>query len=318
MKPKLLVITGATGVGKTELVIKLAQRMSIEIINADIGQMYVPLTIGTAKPDWRSETTPHHFFDIIDQPVNFSIMSFRDEVEKLVNAIWERGRLPVIVGGSTFYIKSLFWLPEKNQFRDQENFEQIVDNLDNYSDKDIWSLLNKIDPYRAQQIHPNDHYRLQRALEIWRNTGRKPSEFKLQFRPISNETDLIILSRSRDDLYERINARVRIMLEMGWMKEVAGLSQAWRDFLKLKKIIGYDTVVKCLEDGSLYLTESEIEIISQSVRNYAKRQMTFWRGLCRDLNLIKNDMQGQIFELNLTSSDVDLYLNQILQKISLE
>lgn len=301
---KLLIIAGPTGVGKTELVLKLAQKKRIEIINGDIGQMYTPLTIGTAKPNWRNEPVPHHLFDILNSPENFSIIRFREMVTKLVDEIWARGALPVIVGGSTMYIKSLFWLPGAEDGCDK-HIEITADNL--------WEKLNQIDPVRAAALHPNDTYRLQRALAIWQKTGKRPSECALKYQPVVEDSCLIILNRAKDDLYQRIDARVVEMIKEGWVEEVASLDSEWREFLRFKKIIGYETIIEYLEDQ--ILLSDAISKIQQRVRNYAKRQQTFWRGLQRELQGV---MQESVFEIDLTLLEVDLYLNRILQKLELD
>src|SRR5579859_8042174 len=110
-KAFFLVITGPTGVGKTDFALDLAQHIPSEIINADMGQCYKPLTIGTSKPDWKSQATPHHIFDVLDEPAHFSVTDYREKVLDLIHGIWSRNKLPIIVGGSGFYIKSLFFPP---------------------------------------------------------------------------------------------------------------------------------------------------------------------------------------------------------------
>lgn len=302
-------ITGPTGVGKTDFVLQLASKFPSEIINADIGQMYVPLTIGTAKPNWQSEQVPHHMFDIICEPKDFSIVQFRTQVTRLVTEIWARGKTPIIVGGSTLYIKSLFY--KSAELIKLPDISQVLapNNLD------LWQSLNQIDPIRASSLHPNDHYRLKRALDIWQQTGILPSKCLPKISPICENMSLFIINNKKAELYSKIDLRVHVMMEMGWIAEVENLEQDWHEFLRRKKIIGYELILDYLMnkiDNKLKL----INLIQQRVRNYAKRQQTFWQGLQKELAsyppLAKN-----IFEINLTLLDVNLYIEQLLIELKL-
>ena len=109
LNPFILIISGPTGVGKTDFVFELSRHFPLEFINADVGQFYTPLTIGTAKPNWRHETVPHHLFDILDEPKSLSVMQYRDLASVLIRSCWERKKIPVFVGGSLFYLKSLLF-----------------------------------------------------------------------------------------------------------------------------------------------------------------------------------------------------------------
>lgn len=307
---QILIITGATGVGKTDLVLKLAELIPSEIINADIGQMYAPLTIGTAKPDWQKEPVPHHGFDILTQPENFTVVQYRVFVQEKINEIWARGKLPIIVGGSTFYIKALLFppsiLPVGTSDKQAERAQVVAD----LPEDQLWAKLNQIDPLRASRLHPNDTYRLNQALNIWQQTGQLPSTFTPLYHPIAPYT-LVILDRPKLDLYQRIDARVLEMLQMGWAAEVQNLNQAWHDFLKVKKIIGYELILDYLA-GEIDLPTCT-SAIQQRVRNYAKRQQTFWRGLQSALQ--GADAGKHVLELDLTLLSLDLYINQLLKML---
>lgn len=310
---QVLIITGPTGVGKTEFVSKLAASFPAEIINADMGQMYEPLTIGTAKPAWQKETVPQHLFDIINEPIDFSIVQFRKIVIDLVQEIWSRGNTPIIVGGSTLYIKSLFYtsadLPIKNLFNTSDLQKNIIA-------PNLWEILNQIDSKRAAQLHPNDRYRIQRALDIWQKNGVLPSECIPKYEPISENITLFVLNNIRDELYKKNDQRVRVMMEMGWLAEVANLESKWHNFLRRKKIIGYELLLDYL-DQKINNQEACIKAIQKRVRNYAKKQQTFWRGLCADLKL-QEKMKERVFEINLTLLDVNLYIKQLLMKLKLD
>lgn len=223
-----VIICGATGVGKTDFSLALAQKVDAEIINADMGQFYAPLTIGTAKPDWRALPSVHHAFDIIDEPKDFTSASYRKLVSSMIHEVHSRGRIPLIVGGSTLYISSLFFPPTSKAA------STVLKTT--LPDDQLWNYLYRIDPDRAKHIHPRDIYRIKRALTIWETTHKKPSAFRVQFDPVAQPFILIILLRDRDDLYTRINHRVRSMIDQGWIEEVKALiSGPWVPFLLKKK-----------------------------------------------------------------------------------
>lgn len=267
-----MIITGPTGVGKTACVDQLAQNMDIEVINADMGQMYTPLSIGTAKPDWRNTTVPHHLFDIIDEPRDCTVTEYRERALHALSGVWRRQRVPVLVGGSLFYIKSLFFPPS---YVTPET--EIPYHGDSYT---LWQLLQEIDPERANAIHPHDTYRVKRALAIWYATGYKPSSFTPQFMPPSSAY-ITFLTRDREDLYHRIDQRVYTMLENGWLDEVQKLSAPWKTFLQQKHILGYPEVIAYLENEISY--DLLVEQIQKKTRSYAKRQITFWRSFGQQL-----------------------------------
>lgn len=268
---KILFITGPTGSGKTDLSLRIAQENSSEIINADVGQFYKPLTIGTAKPDWKSSPIPHHLFDIIDTPVDFDVCVYRTMLQETVREVWERGNLPIVVGGSLFYIQSLLFPPIGKK---GEVGRKVSCNAEN-----LWAKLHKIDPVRAVAIDPNDTYRIQRALELFEKTGALPSSFEPVFQPFC-DIDILFLDIDRSILYERINQRTEKMIyEEGWIKEVEDLvGTRWISFLKMKKLIGYSEIITWIEAGKKQGDlPGLIEVIKKKTRHYAKRQLTFWK-----------------------------------------
>lgn len=313
---RFLILYGPTGVGKTDVAIELAEQIPAEIINMDMGQMYTPLTIGTAKPDWRSMKAPHHLFDIVGEPRNITVVQYRAACLNVMREIWARGNMPILVGGSGFYLQSLFFPPVQ-----EESLKKIEQSLDATA---LWDTLNAIDPQRASMIHPNDTYRLQRAISIWHSTGKKPSDYAPIYNPLA-PYDVYCLTRERHELYERIDARVHIMMNEGWIEETKGLlGTPWEDFLRSKKIIGYADILEYLSsDLSPEMMKAMIHSIQQKTRNYAKRQMTFWRKLEKDLMREqslheKNGLQSsEIAAINLTLLDVDLYIKQLLKKVDI-
>ena len=305
-KRTVLVVIGPTGVGKTDFVERLFRESAIEIINGDMGQIYVPLTIGTAKPAWQQAPVPHHLFDILSEPVSFSAMKYRKSVTKLIEQIWKKGKLPVIVGGSSFYLLSLFFPPIESDASSE---------IKSFSDEKLWTCLQKIDSQRAQKIHPHDTYRIRRALDIWCATGIKPSSYLPTLNPFASCV-LIWLDRDRTDLYDRIDKRVHAMMQAGWLEEAKELEKSeWSQFLRQKKIIGYDIMFVHLSGA---LTQEELYAkIQQKTRNYAKRQLTFWRSFKRKLKgavdalKIPSNKPITIHELNLTHDNIESYIKQL-------
>lgn len=271
MKKLMIIIYGPTGVGKSDLALKLANYLSAEIVNIDVGQFYTPLSIGTAKPDWKNAPIPHHLFDIINKPVNFTVTAYRSLLLKTLNSLWQHNHLPVVTGGSGFYLRSIFFPPQEGS--------SSTKKVPTYpSDENLWKLLAEIDPARAQEIDPKDIYRIKRALDIWYSTGVKPSEYKPVYDPPASFI-LICLLRERKELYKRINERVVTMIEGGWIEEVKQLiGTPWEPFIREKKIIGYNEILSYLEEKKTNKSlERLIVRIQQRTRHYAKRQITFWR-----------------------------------------
>ncbi|HSW73688.1 MAG TPA: tRNA (adenosine(37)-N6)-dimethylallyltransferase MiaA [Candidatus Limnocylindria bacterium] len=308
---KILFIYGPTGVGKTAIAEKLGGQLPIEIVNMDVGQFYEPLTIGTAKPDWHSSPIPHHLFDTIHEPRNYTVVQYRHDLADVVWDIWQRQRLPVVVGGSGFYLRGLFFPPKENPIGAAEDLE--VDRPAN----ELWERLRAIDPERAQSIGKNDLYRIERALALWKTTGKKPSELQPTFDPLPGNHTIVCLNRDRHELYSRINDRVVAMMHDGWLEEVKRLRGSdWERFLKEKKLIGYNELLDCLNHAqtSSSLTEV-IQTIQQRTRNYAKRQLTFWRMLSKQLEHERAEKDGALAitlaEVNLTTVDLDLYIKQL-------
>ncbi len=288
---KAFIITGPTGVGKSDLALRIAEEVRGEIINADIGQFYTPLTIGTAKPAWQSSTISHHLFDLINDPVNFTVIEFRVQMERLIDGIYQLGKIPIVVGGSSFYLNALFF-PPQDDFN--VSTRQYVEGTE-----DLWLRLYAVDSKRAEEIDKHDRYRIERALSIWDETGRRPSLLKPLFDPLFNHVHFMIVNRDKEDLYKRINERVIQMLNNGWAKEVESLPSEWIDFLLKKKFIGYDDIIRYLH-GEIASSDALIEIIQQKTRRYAKRQLTFNRMLTKKFEEHCNAVYTEW--INLTSN----------------
>lgn len=275
----IIFIYGPTAVGKSDYAVALANVAPIEIINCDVGQFYTPLSIGTAKPDWKQEEVPHHLFDILDEPQDYTVVEYKKVLMTTCAEIWNRGATPVVVGGSGFYIKSLFFTPS-------EEVGTTVEKQESYKDEPtevLWQKLIEIDPKRVQTLHPHDRYRIERSL-ILASLNKSASSFQPEYQDLGVPFLLLCLSRERDELYQRINERTQKMITSGWIDEVVDLEKSlWSPFLKRKKLIGYDAILNVLEHPESY--ETLAETIAQKTRQYAKKQMTFWRMLERSLTM---------------------------------
>ena len=297
----MLIVYGPTGVGKSDMASMIAQHMPAEIVNADMGQMYTPLSIGTAKPRWQSEPVKHHLFDVLHEPFDCTVVQYRQMLRETLQDIWARGKFPIVVGGSGFYVKSIVFPPAAGDNR-------------SVSIHGTWDELHAIDPVRASKIHPHDSYRISRALSIWHTYGVLPSSCTCKFDPLAR-AHILWVGRTREQLYERIDKRVKIMVEDGWIEECKPLlNTPWEDFLHRKKLIGYPEILDCVR-GSLNLDAAVIHI-AQKTRAYAKRQETFWRMLKRSLASELDRESISYEELDLTLSDPYLYINQLLHRLS--
>lgn len=309
-----IVVTGATGVGKTDFSLELGNSLPIEIVNADLGQFYQPLTIGTAKPQWQKEKIKHHLFDILSEPRSSTIMGYRTILQECLQSIWDRNMIPVIVGGSTLYIESIFFEPISMPIVHTDSMNTISIS----ESKILWQKLNAIDPQRASEIHPHDTYRIKRALAIWNSTEIKPSDKKPFFNPVSL-FHFYYLTRDRSDLYTRINERVITMIDNGWLDEVTALLHTpWYDFIMMKKFIGYPDLCNFSLQGCPAAQKNILlETIAQKTRNYAKRQETYFKRLEKKIyNCLvmapeyTYHKKSTMHRLNLTSADCVVYSKQ--------
>lgn len=290
-----LIITGPTASGKTALSEKITQELPVEIVNADLGQFYTALSIGTAKPNLKKYKIPTHLFNIIDSINDLNSFQYRKQVDQACRLTWQNKNLPLIVGGSLFYIKSLFLPPHEFDFNKIKKHD--------YSEKtDLWQELNSIDPARAEELYPNDIYRIQRALDIWHSTGIQPSLFKPEFKPLFNKSIIVFVCPNRETLRKRIEFRtIQMIKNEGWIEEVRPLvGTEWEDFFKRKGLIGYTELVEWIKCGeNINVLSLTIKRIQELTCQYAKRQITFWNSFARQLSNFKALVQI----INVDSSD---------------
>lgn len=306
----VVIITGPTGVGKSHFAENLATSIDGVIVNGDVGQLYAPLAIGTAKPDISRATVPHYLFNYLDEPKNLTAVAYRDAVQHIIAA---QEKVPIIVGGSGFYLLSLFFPPHKSEpYKEAPDLTHVPANV-------LWQELNRIDPARAAKIPQHDAYRLRRALTIWYTTGKIPSHQVPQFSPIAPAI-IVHITRPREILYARINERTRDMFKQGWVKEVKNLTLPWQEFLTAKGLIGYPEIIAHLRGQGPHDEEQLVAVIQKKTRNYAKRQETFWRMLRARLEAHVNTHQGPPIvatrELVLTTLDDRVYLQQLAHDVA--
>ncbi|MGA9530869.1 MAG: tRNA dimethylallyltransferase, partial [Candidatus Babeliales bacterium] len=228
------------------------------------------LSIGTAKPDWKNERVKHHLFDIRDAPQHCSARQYGQLLKEKVVEVQSKHKVPIVVGGSSFYIASLFFPPLTHCEK-----TCVITADKQYS----WDLLASIDPKRARELHRNDSYRINRALDIWYDTGRKPSDCKPVYQPLVSSFSLIYFSPAREKLYDIIDKRTLAMFEAGWLDEVRNLCETpWEPFLYEKKLIGYPDICDYLaHKGEIKNFTHLVETIQQKTRYYAKKQGLFWK-----------------------------------------
>ncbi|GFO57440.1 tRNA dimethylallyltransferase [Geomonas sp. Red276] len=279
-KIRLLVVGGPTGSGKTELALRIAERIDGEIVNADSMQIYRGMDIGTAKasPQERARV-PHHLLDIVSPEVNFSASDFREAAAKVIADIDARGKKAVVVGGTGLYIRALLDGLVDSPHGDPELRQAFAD----VPGPELLRRLSEVDPVTAAPLHPNDRVRLIRALEVFSQTGRPISEFRSEhgFSGSYYHAMKIAIKVERPELYRRLEARVDRMLEEGLIEEVQGLlSAGYSRELKAMRSIGYKEAAAYLA-GEISFSEA-VDLIKRDTRRYAKRQMT-WFGKEKDV-----------------------------------
>lgn len=280
MKKKILVIGGPTAVGKTELSIELAKILNGEIISADSMQIYKYMDIGSAKVSKEEMNgVVHHLIDVVDPSINFSVADYKEQGEKVINEILSRGKLPIIVGGTGLYINSLTCNMNFTEAEKDEEYRKELDKLANeYGNNYIHEMLKDIDPISYKEIHANNRKRVIRALEVYKLTGKPFSSYNAGEDFYKSEYDVhyYVLTMDREKLYERINLRVDIMMEKGLLEECIKLKEmGYTSSMQSMQGIGYKEILYYLE-GDVKLQEA-IDMIKQGSRNYAKRQLTWFR-----------------------------------------
>lgn len=275
---EVIAIVGPTASGKTDLSIALAKMLNGEIINGDSTQVYKGFDIGTAKiTSEEMAGVPHHLFDSLEPTVNYSVAEYQQAVRACIEDIRGRGKMPIIVGGTGLYVQAvLFDFRFTEEAGDEEVRIRLEKELDKAGADVLYERLVKLDPKSAEKIHPNNHRRLIRALEILEVTGKTKEAHEAQKGHEEMYGHLIFgLNMDREKLYERINLRTTLMMENGFLEEVEQLIAAGYADTQAMGAIGYRELKQYVEGRLSY--EDAVEAIRKSTRNYAKRQMTYFR-----------------------------------------
>lgn len=277
---KLVILTGPTAVGKTDLSIQLAKKINGEIISADSIQVYKGMDIGSAKiTKEETDGIPHHLIDILEPKEEFNVHIFKKLATKAINDIYSRGKIPIIVGGTGFYIQAVLYDinfdDTETDYEYREYLEQLAKDKGNAF---LHDMLKKVDHESATAIHCNNLKRVIRALEHYKQTGKKISEHNEKERENKSPYNFayFVLNDKRDKLYNRINKRVDIMFDNGLLKEMETLIAKGytRDLVSMQGI-GYKELFNYF-DGKTSLDETK-ELIKKNTRHFAKRQLTWFR-----------------------------------------
>lgn len=275
---KIIVIVGPTAVGKTALSIQLAKKIPAEIINGDAMQVYKGMNIGTGKiTQEEMEGIPHHMLDIKEPDESFSVAEYKRYVQAYIEEISRKGKIPIIVGGSGLYIQAVLYDYTFQQAkRDEKVTERLERELKRHGVGPLYERLQQIDPVQAKTIHPNNHRRVIRALEIYETTGLTMSEIHAKQQKSAVYDHFIIgLEMDRKLLYERINARVDEMLAKGLVAEVRKLYEQGLKDTQAIQAIGYKELIPYFM-GETDL-ETAIATLKRNTRRFAKRQFTWFK-----------------------------------------
>lgn len=280
LKKPLIILTGPTAVGKTDLSIQLAKAVNGEIISADSMQVYKEMNIGSAKiqPE-EMKGVSHYLVDEIEPEEEFNVVRFQTMAKNAMKTIYQKGKIPVIVGGTGFYIQALLYdidfTDTTEDFDYRRELEQLAQEKGN---EFLHEMLRKVDPKAAQEIHENNRKRVIRALEYYRDTGKQISKHNEQQR--QNESPYqfayFVLNRDRRELYRRIDQRVDQMMKQGLLEEVKRLKErGCTSNMVSMKGLGYKELLDYL--NGMNSLEEAVRIIKRDTRHFAKRQLTWFK-----------------------------------------
>lgn len=269
------VILGPTASGKTAVSLRLGERHPLEVVSVDSMQVYKDMDIGTAKPaESERQRVPHHMIDVVDPEEEFNVARFREIALDAMERIRARGRLPLLLCGTPFYLKALLWGLFDGPGADEQIRERLRSEAHEHGSEHLHRRLAEVDPESAEKIDPNDLKRIERALEVYEITGEPISQRQNQFEgePEVNHRS-VGLKWPREELYARIERRVERMIEAGLLDEVRRL----RDRLgpQASQAVGYKEVVSYL-DGEISRDEA-VRLIKRNTRHLAKSQMSWFR-----------------------------------------
>ncbi|MCU0607377.1 MAG: tRNA (adenosine(37)-N6)-dimethylallyltransferase MiaA [Candidatus Edwardsbacteria bacterium] len=279
MTGPVTVIAGPTAAGKTAAGIALAQRLGAEIVSADSRQVYKYLDIGTAKPTTAERASvPHHLVDFLDPDRPYSAADYAADAREAMDALDAQGK-PYIVGGSGLYLRALIEGLAAIPPADAALRQEFSEFAGSHGKAALHQRLAEVDPATAARLAPNDTVRITRALEVHRLTGKPISQWHSNERVKDHRTyRLVVLDAGRDELYARIERRIDAMIQQGLVDEVRGiLDQGYAPSLNALRTVGYRETIAHLNGE--YELDRAIELVKQNTRNFAKRQLTWFRGM---------------------------------------
>ncbi len=292
MKNNVIIIAGPTGVGKTEISLKLAERIHGEIVSADSMQIYRQMDIGSAKASTAErERVPHHMIDFLSPFDSFTVSQYKDLAEKCIDDILSRGKVPIMVGGTGLYIDAVVKNMSFTEGGTDEGYRMELENLARDKGNDyVHHLLSEVDPLSAEKIHPNNLKKVIRALEVHKITGKLFSDFKDTDEANPKYTiKYFYLNKNRESLYNDIDRRVDLMVNAGLLEEVKMLREKGldRSYVSMQGI-GYKEILSSLEKEMTF--DEAISLIKKRSRNYAKRQLTWFRHSPYAVELNKDEL----------------------------
>jgi tRNA dimethylallyltransferase len=278
---KVIAVVGPTAAGKTELSLKIADEFDAEIISADSMQIYKDMDIGTAKVSKEIQNkVQHHQIDIITPAEDYSVADYQDDVDPIIKNIFQKNKLPLIVGGTGLYIKAVlegFSLPDMDP--DEELREKLRKEAEKNGNEYVHDKLKDIDPKLADKLHPNDVRRVIRGIEIYKLTGHTKTYYKKKQKeaPPRQQAIKIGLTRDREKLYDRINKRVDLMIKEGLIEEAKYIFNNYEldDKSTARQAIGYKELFNYFNGE--YDLEEAVRLIKRNTRRYAKRQLSFFK-----------------------------------------
>ena len=270
---KVIAVVGPTASGKTAYAVELAHKINGEIISADSRLVYKGFDIGTAKPTVEErQGIPHYMIDIVEPEFDYTAGLYVTEARRIIEDIIKRGKTPIIAGGTGLYFRLLlenYVMPEV-----EPNYD-LRKELQEYSSEDLHNILKKLDRDAADKIYANDKKKLIRTIEIIKISGKPISESRSIAEGSQYDVDWLGLNFPREILYDRINKRVDIMIENGLVEETKNLLAKHGHIYNIVNTIGYQEITKFL-DGEFSFEEG-VDKLKQNSRNYAKRQLTWFR-----------------------------------------
>lgn len=303
----VLVIGGPTAAGKSALAMAVGEALDGELISADSRQLFRGLDIGTAKPTPAERArVPHHLIDVLDPQERWTVADFQQAALGAIEAVHARGRLPILVGGTGFYIQAVVdGLSLTRVAPDEELRRHLKARAAEEGPLALHGELARLDPVTAGRLHPNDLFRVVRALEVTLSLGRPMSEAVERQAPPYAFT-LLGVAGEREALYDRIDQRVHAMLRAGWLRETEAHLAAWGADHPLLRTLGYHELVQHLA-GAWGIDEA-IALIQRHTRRYAKRQLTWFRaekrlewfdpGGCDTISQVLSFVQGRLTRLS--------------------